>query len=107
MYTKYKFNELTLTATNYNSKVSVELPSDAELSEVFDAFKTLLSGLGYFEDALEPIILDQAEIYELRMKRQTDAEEQLRDTISNLRKELDRYKQEEYIRVSNNLAQEA
>jgi len=99
MYTKYKYNELTLTATNYNNKVSVELPCDAELSEVFDAFKTLLSGLGYFEDALEPIILDQAEMYELRIKRQTDTEEQLRDTISNLRKELDKYRQEEYTKT--------
>jgi hypothetical protein len=107
MYTKYKFNELTLTATNYNSKVSVELRSDAELSEVFDAFKTLLSGLGYFEDALEPIIMDQAEMYELRARRRTDVEEQLFSTIESLRKELDKYKQEEYLRVSNDLAKEA
>jgi hypothetical protein len=76
------------------------------VEELFEAFKTLLSGLGYFEDALEPIILEHAEMYELRARRRTDVEEQLFSTIENLRKELDKYKQEEYIRISNDLARE-
>jgi dsDNA-specific endonuclease/ATPase MutS2 len=107
MYTKYKFNELTLTATNYNNKVSVELPSDAGIQELFDAFKTILSGLGYYEDALEHIILEEAERYEIRAKRLTDVEEQLRDKVMELQSKLERYKQEEYTRISDNLAKEA
>lgn len=97
MYTPYKYKELTLTATNYNTKVSVELPADAELSEVFDAFKTLISGLGYMEGALETIILDHAEIYENRILREEKETNRLHEIISDLRAEINTLKGEKLV----------
>ena len=43
MYTQ-KYKELTISATSYNRKVSIELPCDSELSEVVDAFEALMVG---------------------------------------------------------------
>jgi len=56
MYGIDKYTELTLTASAYNRKVSVELPKDCEANTVFEAFKTLMVGLTFtermFDDAV-------------------------------------------------------
>ena len=57
MYGLDKYKELTLTATAYNRKVSIEIPKDSDANEVFSAFKTLMAGLTFhdtaFNDAVE------------------------------------------------------
>ena len=58
MYTKYKFNELTLTASSYNRKISVEIPMDSTSNEVFEAFKTLMVGLTFHEDAFNDAVVN-------------------------------------------------
>ena len=49
MYGIDKYTELTLTASAYNRKVSVELPKDCDANTVFEAFKTLMVGLTFSE----------------------------------------------------------
>ena len=71
MYTKYKFNELTLTGTAYNKEVIVKIPQDSNLDELFDAFQTIVKGLGYSETGLKDIICEWAELH-----NRHDAEEQ-------------------------------
>ena len=56
MYTKYKFNELTLTASSYDTKISIEISKESNVHELFEAVKTLTIALGYlpksFDDAV-------------------------------------------------------
>lgn len=60
-----------ITAQQYGTKVSVEIDhSDTDIDELFDAFQTLVVGLGYHESAWKKWILDRADEY-----RETDAEE--------------------------------
>ena len=60
-----------ITAQQYGTKVSVEIDhSDTDIDELFDAFQTLVVGLGYHESAWKQWILDRADEY-----RETDAEE--------------------------------
>ncbi len=92
MYTKYKFNELTLTATNYNTKVSVELPMDSGIDDLFQAFKTIVTGLGYYEASLKPVILEQVEVYDIQEKRDMEVENHLYEVIEKLRKEIEQLK---------------
>jgi hypothetical protein len=47
----YKYDKLTLTASSYNRKLSIELPSDSNNTEVFDAFKALMIGLTFCEQS--------------------------------------------------------
>lgn len=63
MYTKYTYDKLTVTAQNYNNKVSVEIPSDASLCELMEAFKTLTIGLTYSPDSWKDVILQLADEY--------------------------------------------
>lgn len=105
MYRKYE--ELTLTATNYNTKVSVELPSDSDANEVFAAMQTLFTGIGFAEQSFKDVVMEYAEVYSAEEQRVIDAENKTFERINKLQEQLDKYKQEEYLRVSNNLEQEA
>jgi hypothetical protein len=57
----YKYDVLTLTASNYNTKLTIELPKDSNADDVFDAFQTILIGLGYPRDIMDMLVLDKAE----------------------------------------------
>ena len=53
-----------ITAQQYGTKVTVELNhSDTDIDELFDAFQTLIIGLGYHESAWKGWIVDRAEEY--------------------------------------------
>lgn len=62
---KAGFNKPTIiTAQQYGTKVSVELDhSDTDIDELFDAFQTLVVGLGYHESAWKQWIVDRADEY--------------------------------------------
>ena len=57
MYGIDKYKELTLTASAYNRKVSVQLPKDCEPNTVFEAFKTLMVGLTFSEKAFDDAVV--------------------------------------------------
>lgn len=59
------FNKPTIiTAQQYGTKVSVEIDhSDTNIDELFDAFQTLIIGLGYHESAWKGWIVERAEEY--------------------------------------------
>jgi hypothetical protein len=59
----YKYDAMTVTATNYNTKVSVEIPSDASLDELLDAFHSVAISMGYLEESWRTVILDAADSY--------------------------------------------
>ena len=110
MYTKYKFNELTLTATNYNREVTVKIPQDSNLDELFDAFQTIVKGLGYSETGLKDVICEWAELHQRHDAEEQKIENELYEKIKNLELDLQRarnYEQSDYVRISNNLAMEA
>ena len=53
-----------ITAQQYGTKVSVELDhSDTDIDELFDAFETLVIGLGYHPDSWKQWIMDRADEY--------------------------------------------
>jgi hypothetical protein len=52
---------LTLTVTNYDRKVSIELPSDSDASEVLEACMTLMTGLTFQHESIEDVICAKAE----------------------------------------------
>ena len=53
-----------ITAQQYGTKVSVEIDhSDTDISELFDAFKTICIGLGYSESSWKEYIVDTADEY--------------------------------------------
>ena len=53
-----------ITAHQYGTKVSVEIDhSDTDIDELFDAFHTLVIGLGYSEDSWKQTIIDRANEY--------------------------------------------
>ena len=53
-----------ITAQQYGTKVSVEIDhSDTDIDELFDAFQTLVVGLGYHESAWKSWIIDRAAEY--------------------------------------------
>ena len=87
MYTKYKFNELTLTATNYNREVTVKLPQDSNLDELFDAFQTIVKCLGYSETGLKDIICEWAELHTRHTQEDIRIENELRERIKKLEEE--------------------
>lgn len=59
------FNKPTIiTGQQYGIKVSVELDhSDTDIDELFDAFQTLVVGLGYHESAWKQWVIDRADEY--------------------------------------------
>jgi hypothetical protein len=50
---QYKYDKLTLTASSYNRKLSIELPVDSDGHEVFDAFKALMVGMTFAEKTFD------------------------------------------------------
>jgi hypothetical protein len=53
-----------ITAQQYGTKVSVEIDhSDTDIDELFDAFETILVGLGYHQNAWKQWIVDRAGEY--------------------------------------------
>ena len=53
-----------ITAQQYGTKVSIELDhSDTDIDELFDAFQTIVVGLGYHESAWKGWIVDRADEY--------------------------------------------
>lgn len=53
-----------ITAQQYGTKVSVELNhSDTDIDELFDAFQTIIVGLGYHDSAWKQWIVDRADEY--------------------------------------------
>ena len=65
MLKTYKFKELTLTASSYNTKITIEIPSDASSNEYFEAFRTLMIGMGFlpqsFDDVVEAYYMENIE----------------------------------------------
>jgi len=63
---KPDYNKPTIiTAQQYGTKVSVELDhSDTDIDELFDAFETLVIGLGYHADAWKSWIVERAAEYD-------------------------------------------
>jgi hypothetical protein len=58
-------NPTIITAQQYGTKVSVEIDhSDTDLDELFDAFHTLVIGMGYSEDSWKQCIVGRADEYE-------------------------------------------
>jgi hypothetical protein len=53
---QYKYDKLTLTASSYNRKLSIELPVDSNGNEVFDAFKALMIGLTFSEKTFDNVV---------------------------------------------------
>jgi hypothetical protein len=54
---QYKFDTLTLTASSYNTKISIELPMDSNGLDVFAAFKALMVGLTFSESAFDNAVV--------------------------------------------------
>lgn len=50
---RYEYNKLTLTASSYNRKLTIELPMDSNNTEVFEAFKALMVGLTFSEQSFD------------------------------------------------------
>jgi len=65
MYGIDKYTELTLTASAYNRKVSVELPKDCDANTVFEAFKTLMVGLTFLPQSFDDAVLNYVDEYGL------------------------------------------
>ena len=62
-----------ITAQQYGTKVSVEIDhSDTDIDELFDAFQTIIVGLGYHDSSWKQWIVDRADEYK---------EEELENTI--------------------------
>lgn len=59
---KYKYDNTTLTASAYDKKISIELPLDANMEELMDAFATIVKGLTFPDGVWEDAILTQAEL---------------------------------------------
>jgi hypothetical protein len=103
MYTQ-KYKELTISATSYNRKVSIELPCDSELSEVVDAFEALMVGLGYSLDSWKDEIMERGEVFKMQeLRNQKDMEFYI-DRNTKLEDELMQYKMQD---ATNRLAMEA
>ena len=66
-----------ITAQQYGTKVSVELDhSDTDIDELFDAFETLVIGLGYHADSWKSWIVERAaEYHEEENEKWEDREE--------------------------------
>jgi hypothetical protein len=82
------FNKPTIiTAQQYGTKVSVEIDhSDTDIDELFDAFQTLVVGLGYHESAWKQWILDRADEY-----KEEAMEEAMYEPSPELRRAAEEY----------------
>ena len=54
---KYKYDNLTLTASVYNRKLALELPMDSNADEVFEAFKALMVGMTFSEKTFNDTVV--------------------------------------------------
>ena len=54
---KYKYDNLTLTASVYNRKLALELPMDSNADEVFEAFKALMVGMTFSEKTFNDAVV--------------------------------------------------
>jgi hypothetical protein len=91
MYTQ-KYNELTLTASAYNRKTSIELPCDSEMGELVDAFEALVVGLGYSLDSWKDEIMERGEVFKMQELRNQKDMEYYTNRIAALEEELHEYK---------------
>ena len=74
MYTQ-KYKELTLTATSYNRKISIEIPCDTEMGELVDACEALVVGLGYSLDSWKDEIMERGEVFKMQeLRNQKDVQ---------------------------------
>jgi anthranilate/para-aminobenzoate synthase component II len=51
MYNNYKYSDLVVTAAAYNRKVSIEIPVDGDIHDLFEAFSALATGVGYHPES--------------------------------------------------------
>ena len=94
-----------ITAQQYGVKVSVELDhSDTDIDELFDAFQTLVVGLGYHESAWKGWIVERAAEYQEEEDSKWDDEEtvlhdkvkqSIKDTIAKYNKDSEGYEEQE------------
>jgi hypothetical protein len=91
MYTQ-KYKELTLTASSYNRKLSIEIPCDSEIGELVDAFEALVVGLGYSLDSWKDEIMERGEVFKMQELRNQKDIEFYTDRITKLEDELKIYK---------------
>jgi hypothetical protein len=67
-----------ITAQQYGTKVSVEIDhSDTDIDELFDAFETIIVGLGYHQSSWKQWILDRADEYKEEETENTDSKDSL------------------------------
>jgi len=88
MYTNYEYKKLTLTGTSYHTEVTVKIPCDSDLDAVFDAFQTLVTGLGFGMEGLKDIICERAEFYNKERQDIKNREDELYNEILELKKKL-------------------
>ena len=76
-----------ITAQQYGTKVSVEIDhSDTDIDELFDAFQTIIVGLGYHDSAWKQWIVDRADEY-----KEEAAEEAIYEPSPELRRAAEAY----------------
>lgn len=71
-YNNYEYTRITLTASSYNTKVSVQLPMDSDANEVFAAFKTLMVGLTFSPQAFDDAVLQYVDEYGLNKDKDNE-----------------------------------
>jgi hypothetical protein len=54
---------MKLTAENYDKKITIELPDDSDLYQVFDSFYALVIGLSFPQKAWADVVSEMAEDY--------------------------------------------
>ena len=93
-----------ITAQQYGVKVSVELDhSDTDIDELFDAFQTLVVGLGYHESAWKGWIMERAAEYEEEENDKLEDEtiyhdkvkQSVKDAIARYTKDSEGYEDQE------------
>jgi hypothetical protein len=64
IYNSNSTHPTKITGEQYGTKVSVEIDhSDTDIDELFDAFETIIVGLGYHQSSWKQWILDRADEY--------------------------------------------
>lgn len=74
IYNSNSTNPTKITGEQYGTKVSVEIDhSDTDIDELFDAFETIIVGLGYHQSSWKQWILDRADEYREEENENTDS----------------------------------
>ena len=55
---QYTYNVMTLTASSYDRKISIEIPKDSTADEVFSVFKSLMVGLTFTEETFDDAVVN-------------------------------------------------